>query len=122
MSSITQIVPGTPFGCTTYKNLDVDETGVLVAGGEHNIYGFIVTNNNAAKLFLKFYNKLTAPAVGTDTPLATIQIGPGVVVPYSITQGWHFTLGIGVGATTGVADNNTGAPGTNDIILTILYK
>jgi hypothetical protein len=36
--------------------------------------------------------------------------------------GVDFTAGISARATTGVADNDTGAPSANDVIVNIFYK
>ena len=105
------------------RNLDVDESGDLIITGPKQVFGFIVTNVAQGVRYLKIYNKATAPTVGTDTPKLTIPL-PSVNVPIiaEIHGGIDFPLGIGVGATTGVADNDIGAPGANEVVVNILYK
>ena len=39
----------------------------VIVAGRHVLYGVNAFNTNAATMFLKFYNKATAPVCGTDT-------------------------------------------------------
>jgi len=85
-----------------------------------------VANLATATRFIKFYDA-TSGTVGTGTPVLTIPIpgnatddiagsfGPGGV-------GIQFATGICVGASTGIADADTGAPGANDVVVNIFYK
>lgn len=114
--------PATSGGLTIYRNIDLDETGILISTGAHQLYGWYLFNNATSVRYVKFYNKATAPTVGTDTPLLTIPLVPGGGANVEYNVGIDgFALGIGVGATTGVADNNTGAPSANDVIVNIFY-
>jgi hypothetical protein len=84
-----------------------------------------VYNLNASPRYLKFYNKATAPTVGTDTPVATEIIpgntaGAGFIV--NIPDGLAFSTGIAFALTTGLADNDTGAVAANEIIVNLGYK
>ena len=106
----------------TSRNLDVDESGDNQVDTACKLYGYYVFNNAAAVRYLKLYNKATAPTVGTDTPVITIPLPPQAAANVSFVQGIAFSLGLGVGATTGVADNNTGAPAANDVIINLFYK
>lgn len=81
-------------------------------------------NLNAAVRYLKFYNKASAPTVGTDTPVLTLPIpasttGAGfmLVVP----GGLAFSTGIAYATTTGVADSDTAAVAANEIIVSFGY-
>ena len=81
-------------------------------------------NLNAAVRYLKFYNKASAPTVGTDTPVLTLPIpasttGAGfmLVVP----GGLAFSTGIAYATTTGVADSDTAAVAANEIIVAFGY-
>jgi hypothetical protein len=105
-----------------YRNLDVDETGVLVTSGKHELCGCSVYNAGAAVRYLKFYDKATAPA-STDTPVLTVGITPTSSSFLSAeVPGIAFALGIGVRATTDVADAGIGAPGGNEVILNLFYR
>lgn len=87
---------------------------------------FVVTafNLNAAIRYLKFYNKASAPTVGTDTPVATFPIpasatGAGFVI--NLDPGADFATGIALALTTGVADADTGAVAANEIFVHLIY-
>ncbi len=50
--------------------------GVVKASGG-NLYVVSITNPTAATVFVKLYNKATAPTVGTDAPVLTIPVAAG---------------------------------------------
>ena len=52
----------------------------------------------------------------------TIAIPTLKMIDLEILGGIQFSLGIGIGATTGVADNDTTGPGANECVVTLLYK
>lgn len=107
----------------TYRNLDVNATGALIYGAPGRIMGGTIHNRNTAERFLKLYDKATAPTVGTDTPRYTFPI-PGLSVlhvPDFLGHG-RFKLGIGIGATTAIADNSTAAPSTNDVVVNFEFQ
>lgn len=83
-----------------------------------------VFNNAADERFLKFYDKASAPTVGTDTPIKVILVpgnaaGAGAVV--SLPESILFTLGIAFALTTGMAHSDTGAVGANELVVNIDY-
>ena len=115
-------------GYATYRNLNLGATGALVAVGPRVIGGWWIYNNAAAARYVKLYNKAVAPTVGTDVPLITLGVpassAANLMIPNSGggQQGiGGFDSGIGIGATTGVADADTGAPSANDIVLNLWY-
>lgn len=98
----------------------------LVKGGAGQVYGWAITNTNAAARFVKLYNKATAPTVGTDTPVMTLVIpgsttGAGMVAA-EFTSGIAFGTGIGVGITGAIADNDTTAVAANEVVINLFYK
>jgi hypothetical protein len=116
-------------GCSIFRSLDLDETEEEVKGSAGQIYGMIVHNMSASVRYLKFYDApASAVTVGTTTPVMTIPIqttgdtngaGWSPVIP---VQGIPFENGITVAATTGLADADTGAPGANEVVVSIWYK
>lgn len=83
------------------------------AGNLHRVRG---NNANAAKRYLKFYNKATAPTVGTDTPVLTFELAASA--PFDIdlgARGQFFSTGIAYAITTAAADADTGVLTAGDI-------
>lgn len=67
--------------------------------------------------YLKLYNKASAPTVGTDTPIATLALGPSQAFDIDLQPlGEYFSTGIAYALTTGSADTDTGALTAADIV------
>lgn len=112
--------PGTSGGATPYRNLDLGVTGQVVKASAGQVYGWVLCNNAGASRFVKLYNKATAPTEA-DTPVMTIELPALSTGQYAIPVGIAFAAGISVRATTGVADNDVGAPTANDVVVNLLY-
>ena len=106
------------------KNLDVDESATSDVATRARLHNLVGRNKNAAVLYLKLYDKATAATVGTDVPKLTIPVGPGLPIPPLELgeEGLIFASGISMGATTGLADDDVGAPGANDLIVNLFYS
>jgi hypothetical protein len=119
--------PHTSGGLSIFRSLDLDESEEEVKASAGQVYGLWVTNTATGTRWLKFYNATAASVtVGTTTPVLTIGI-PGnssdsVAGLVNSALGIAFDTAITVAVTTGVADNDTGAPGANDVIVNIFYK
>lgn len=107
-----------------YRNISLLSTGQLIQAGVSYLFGYNIINTDAANIvYVKLYNKATAPAVGTDVPVVTYAIPPkGVIEVQKQSAIMGFDLGFGIGATTGVADNNSTAPAANQVIVNMFYK
>lgn len=116
------ITPTTSGGLSAYRNLDMGSTGVAVKTSAGQLYGYYLYNNSSsATRFVKIYDKASA-ASSSDTPVMTLPIPAGSAANVSFGAGIAFASGISVRAVTGVADNDTGAPSTNDVVVNLLYK
>lgn len=120
--------PHTAGGCAIFRSLDLDETEEDVKTSAGQVYGLWFTNTATSTRWLKFYNATAANVtVGTTTPVLTVGL-PGnssddITGLFSNGGvGIAFDTAICVAATTGVADNDTGAPSANDVIVNIFYK
>ena len=108
--------------------LDVDETEDEVYAGPCTVWGWWITNTATAVRWLKWYDGLAADvAVGTTTPKGTFGIpgtagGDDVAANMSLPRGIYFPHGLCIAATTGFAVNDTGAPGANDVLVTLWVK
>lgn len=115
-------------GNTPYQNLDCDETEDDIKTSAGKLYWVHAINLTASKRYLKFYNATAAnTTVGSTTPVLTFPIptmgdtnGAGFTINFG-AMGVQFDTAICVAATTGFAVADTGAPGTNDVILNCGY-
>jgi hypothetical protein len=115
-------VPLTSGGLSIYRNINLGTSGVNIKASAGQVYGWFIANNASSARFVKFYNKATAPTVGTDTPVMTLEIPANASANVSFVQGIAFGTGIGIGATNLVADADTTAPSSNDLVVNILYN
>lgn len=83
------------------------------AGTVLAIQGYVA---RATPVYLKFYNKATAPTVGTDTPVKTIYLPALAAFAIEWPTGYSFATGIAYALTTGSADNDTGALTAADVL------
>lgn len=124
---IVQPQPHTAGGLSIFRSLDLDETEEEVKASAGQVYAVWFSNLATTTRFLKFYNATAANVtVGTTTPVLTLAL-PGnssddISGVFSSTMGIAFDTAITVAATTAVADNDSGAPAANDVIVNIFYK
>jgi hypothetical protein len=119
----TTPTPSTGNGLSIFRSLDLDESEEEVKGTAGQVYGVWFTNTSTGTRWLKFYNATAASTtVGTTTPKLTFPLPAGGAGHIEFTIGIPFDTAICVAATTGLADNDTGAPSANDVILNVFYK
>jgi hypothetical protein len=109
-----------------YRDIDCQPTGKVIKGSMGSVSGWYIANISTGWRYVKFYDKATAPA-STDTPLMTLGIPPGSAANVSLrtlieSKTLPFVNGLGIRGTTGVADNDTGAPTTNDLVVNIFFQ
>jgi hypothetical protein len=80
-------------------------TSLKAAAG--NIAAIDLFNVAAYMVFLKLYNKASAPTVGTDTPVWTIPIPASGGFSIDFSQGEYFSTGIAFAITKLQADSDT---------------
>lgn len=101
-------------------------TAIVVKPSAGNVYSIEAYNNGAAVAYIKLYNAAIATC-GSGTPMARYLIpfgatssGAGFVT--SNINGDAFGNGIVMCVTTGIADNDTGAPPASTFIVNVHYK
>jgi hypothetical protein len=107
----------------TYRTIDLDETEELVKGSPGQVRGWFITNQASSTRYIKFYDAtLAGTTVGTTTPKITIPLEADQAANIFFgDEGIQFDVAISIAATTGLADNDTGAPGANEIVANIFY-
>jgi hypothetical protein len=86
-----------------------------------NIYRIHLFNLAAYDVFLKLYDKASAPTVGTDTPVWTIPIKSGGSFSEVFNLGESFPTGIAYAITKLLADSDTTAIAANDVTGSITW-
>jgi len=123
----TKPIPAVLNGLSIFRSLNLtNSTGSVVKAAPGAIFSGWITNRAAATRWIKIYNA-TSCTMGTGTPVITFGI-PGNATDniaaalgaggYGIT----FSTGICIGATTGFADADTGAPSANDVVINLFFK
>ena len=99
---------GTPNAGTAYALVSAATTNAAsVKATAGNLFELSLFNVTAATVYLKLYNKASAPTVGTDVPIMTIPVADGAV--------WSAEFGrIGKRFSTGIALAITGAAAATD--------
>lgn len=99
---------GTPNAGTAYALVSAATTnGASVKATAGNLFELSLFNVTAATVYLKLYNKASAPTVGTDVPIMTIPVAAGAL--------WSAEFGrIGKRFSTGIALAITGAAAATD--------
>lgn len=93
-----------------------------VKGSAGQLFGYDISNTNAAWRYVKLYNKATNPSPGSDTPFRTIGVPPGGKVTHHQPAGIAFGTGIAIAMVTGLPDNDNNAVGLGDLIVELDYK
>lgn len=110
-------------GTSIFRSLDLDESEEEIKASAGAVYGYAWGNTNASARFLKFYNATAANVtVGTTTPVLTMYLPPTSAGHIAWDYGIPFSTAITAAATTGIADNDTGAPGANEVSINVFYK
>ncbi len=118
-SQKTKVVPATCGGLSVYRNINL-HTAVKIKGSHGQVYGWFLFNNASAVRYVKLYNKASTPT-SSDSPKMTIPLPAGGGANVNFTSGITFSNGIGIRATTGAGDGNTGTPAANEVIVNIIY-
>lgn len=81
-----------------------------VKTGAGNILELSATNIGTSMIFIKLFNKASAPTVGTDIPIVIIPVAAGTVAAYEFGHlGKRFNAGIAYAITANAADSDTTA-------------
>ena len=116
---VPRVIPG---GNVTARLLSAaastNGTSVKAApGAVFSVLGYCAA---ASAVYLKLYDKASAPTVGTDTPVETIRLSPATSFDLSVNR--NFATGIAYAITGAAADADTTALSAGDVLcLNIRY-
>ena len=119
------IGPRTTGGGTGYSYISDGTDLVSVTDGQTTLYAISCTSIDATVVYIKFYNKATAPDPSAETPVLRFAVpsaatGAGFV--WSVPQGIDFSTGLGFALVTGAADADETAVSANEVMVNLVYK
>lgn len=98
------LATGTPISVTTTASTNASSQKTTAG----NLFEITASNPTATAAYLKFYNKASAPTVGTDVPVMTIPVAANSFVSYVPGgQGKRFTTGIAMAVTGAITAADT---------------
>lgn len=118
-----RLAPQTSGGPTMYSLASAattNSTNVKASAGQ--IYHIAATNNGTSAAYLKFYNKASAPTIGTDVPVWRLMLPPGGGIVEPLPHGLAFATGIGLGIMTSASDGGGGAVTSNQVYVNLTYS
>jgi hypothetical protein len=95
-------------------------TSVKTSSGK--VSGIYVLNTANAIRFVKFFDKASAPTLGTDVPVFVLGIAANGIAQPTLANPILFNKGIAFAMVTGSADNDTGAVTAGDLIMSFVYS
>ena len=109
-------------GTTMHKLLSAATTNATsVKTSAANLYACQFSNTGASAAYIKFYNKASAPTVGTDVPVKVICVPAGQYADFDSAIPPRFTTGLAYAITGAYADNDTTAVALGQVIVNIDY-
>src|SRR6185295_17844095 len=103
-----ELAPSPFGGLSIYRKVGLSATGESVTSDASRLFGGYLASS--ATVYVKLYDTASAPTVGTSTPVATFFLPAGVPVAFEQAHGLSFASGIGVAATTNLADSDATSP------------
>lgn len=112
-----------PFAAVPYSlNSAASTNSNLVKAVSGSLFTVIISNEGGTAAFVKFYDKTSAPTVGTDRPLFFINVPAASSVVFETGPlGFLFTNGIGLGITGAAADANVTAVAASQVKVNLSY-
>jgi hypothetical protein len=114
------LVTVAPIPNSVYRNINLGIAGSIVKSSPGKLYGVHFVTSVAAARYFKLYDLATVP---TSANIVKMTFMSGVLDQCMVwfPGGMSFTQGIGIRATTGVADNDNVAPAANTCLANIWY-
>lgn len=109
-------------GSSVFKVLSAATTNAgVVKAGAGRIYGYHISNSSASWRYIRLYNQVAAPTVGTTVPIMVIPIGPGQTITSDKSIPITFATGIAISITGAAADLDATAIVANEVVGHILF-
>ena len=110
-------------GSTPYHLVSAASTNTnFIKASAGQLYSYSLTNTSASIKYVKFFNKTSAPTLGTDTPVLTVGIPATSTVTWHNTVGSVYGTGIAYAITGAAADADATVVAAGDVVLNVDYK
>lgn len=93
----------------------------LIQAGPTGIVTVFANNAAASARYVRFFDKATAPTVGTDVPVAVITLPASTSKEIPLKYDLEFTLGLGVAITGAAPYNDNTSVSAHDVQLFVVY-
>jgi hypothetical protein len=119
---VTTLSPNLPVPTMSTISSAATTNATSVKASAGTVFNIVCSNTGAAAAYVKFYNKASAPTVGTDVPVFTLTIpaSGSVIIPASLI-GIRFATGIALAITNLAADSDTTAVVLNQVKVMTSY-
>ena len=122
-ASTVSLVPQTSGGLTLSHTVSAGSTNATsTKASAGQVYHVCVNSAAAYPVYLKLFNKASAPTVGTDTPVKILEAQAGVPICLASEEGFAFATGIAWALTKGIADADATAVLASDATVELAYK
>jgi len=125
-TTLVALQPQTSGGPTVARVLSAASTNASsVKSSFGQVYAYQLCNTSASARYFRFFNKASAPTVGTDMPYAgalLLPAGACLGSPNGIDLGMTFPTGIAYDITGGLTDSDTTAISAADVQGWISYR
>lgn len=106
--------PTTPSAYNAVATASTNAAVIKASAG--TLHELTITNTTAAIIWIKLYNKATAPTVGTDVPVYAFSVPANSDKAIEFGAGKRFATGIAIATTGGQASNDVAAIGAGPLI------
>jgi hypothetical protein len=123
VSSVTAVAASTPVTpTTTFLNSAATTNATSAKASAGTVWSVFLSNMTASAKFVKLYNKASAPTVGTDIPVMTIEVAPNASRQVDGgSNGFRFATGIAFAITGAQADADATAVALGDVHLALSF-
>lgn len=107
----------------TYHKVSLASTNPdVVKASPGTVTGWKIYNKTGYPVYVKLFNKATAPILGTDIPQSTVGVDAGLGEVNPPSAGTSFAAGVGIAITKGIDDLDATPVAAADCVVDIFYQ
>ena len=121
ITTSTTSVTGTGASAPFTVNSAASTNAASIKASGANLYGMSIMNASASTKYVRFYNKASAPTVGTDVPIMVVAVPATSSKEIEYVPAMRFGTGLAVAITGGAAVTDSTAVAAGDVQLMVSY-